>query len=71
MKAMKSEEEERQQQQEEEEEEEEEEEVKLVQLTKGGDTNRKRIAKESGTSKARCQRRKRKKSKKNCTKIFF
>jgi hypothetical protein len=66
----KSEEEERQQQQEEEEEEEEE--VKLMQLTKGGDTNRNKIAKESGTSKARCQRRKRKKSKKskNCTNFF-
>jgi hypothetical protein len=44
MKAMKSEEENDKQQ-------EEKEEVKLVQLTKGGDTNRKKIAKESGTSK--------------------
>jgi hypothetical protein len=44
MKAMNSEEEERQQQ-------EEEEEVKLVQLTKGGDRNTNKIAKESGTSK--------------------
>jgi hypothetical protein len=56
---MKPEEEEERQQQEE---EEEEEEVKLVQLTKGGDTNRKKDSQGIRDIKARCQRRKRKKN---------
>ncbi len=67
---MKSEEEEKRQQQ-----EEEEKEVKLVQLTKGGDTNRKKDSQGIGDIKARCQRRKSKKQKlkikKKLQQIFF